>query len=110
MSEDTARSEDLLVDVRGLKVHFPIKAGVVFDRTVGHVYAVDGVDLVIRPGEVLVAPMTDPDWEPVLKQAAAVVADEGGRTCHAATSRVSSASPAWWAPGPPRGRWSTDRS
>jgi pyruvate,water dikinase len=37
-----------------------------------------------RPGEVLVAPMTDPDWEPVLRQAAAVVTDEGGRTCHAA--------------------------
>ncbi len=37
-----------------------------------------------RPGEVLVAPMTDPDWEPVLKAAAAVVTDEGGRTCHAA--------------------------
>ena len=37
-----------------------------------------------RPGEVLVAPMTDPDWEPVLKKAAAVVTDEGGRTCHAA--------------------------
>ena len=36
------------------------------------------------PGEVLVAPMTDPDWEPVLKGAAAVVTDEGGRTCHAA--------------------------
>ncbi len=37
-----------------------------------------------RSGEVLVAPMTDPDWEPVLRQAAAVVTDEGGRTCHAA--------------------------
>jgi pyruvate, water dikinase len=37
-----------------------------------------------RRGEVLVAPMTDPDWEPVLKGAAAVVTDEGGRTCHAA--------------------------
>jgi pyruvate, water dikinase len=37
-----------------------------------------------RPGEILVAPMTDPDWEPVLKEAAAVVTDEGGRTCHAA--------------------------
>jgi len=35
-------------------------------------------------GEVLVAPMTDPDWEPILKRAAAVVTDEGGRTCHAA--------------------------
>ncbi|MBM4267761.1 MAG: phosphoenolpyruvate synthase [Deltaproteobacteria bacterium] len=37
-----------------------------------------------RPGEVLVAPMTDPDWEPVLRKAAAVVTDHGGRTCHAA--------------------------
>ena len=37
-----------------------------------------------RDGEVLVAPMTDPDWEPVLKRAAAVVTDQGGRTCHAA--------------------------
>jgi len=37
-----------------------------------------------KPGEVLVASMTDPDWEPVLKRAAAVVTDEGGRTCHAA--------------------------
>ena len=36
------------------------------------------------PGEVLVAPMTDPDWEPVMKQAAAIVTDRGGRTCHAA--------------------------
>lgn len=37
-----------------------------------------------RPGEVLVAEATDPDWEPVLKMAAAVVTDRGGRTCHAA--------------------------
>jgi len=37
-----------------------------------------------KKGEVLVAPMTDPDWEPVLRQAAAVVTDQGGRTCHAA--------------------------
>ena len=37
-----------------------------------------------RDGEVLVAAMTDPDWEPVLRKAAAVVTDRGGRTCHAA--------------------------
>lgn len=37
-----------------------------------------------QEGEVLVAAMTDPDWEPVLKKAAAVVTDHGGRTCHAA--------------------------
>jgi pyruvate,water dikinase len=37
-----------------------------------------------REGEVLVASVTNPDWEPVLKKAAAVITDRGGRTCHAA--------------------------
>ncbi|KAK9311782.1 phosphoenolpyruvate synthase [Lipomyces starkeyi] len=37
-----------------------------------------------RPGEVLVAPSTNPDWEAVMKIAAAIVTDHGGRTCHAA--------------------------
>jgi pyruvate,water dikinase len=37
-----------------------------------------------QDGDVLVAGATDPDWEPVLKRAAAVVTDHGGRTCHAA--------------------------
>jgi pyruvate,water dikinase len=37
-----------------------------------------------REGDVLVAKVTNPDWEPVLKKAAAVVTDRGGRTCHAA--------------------------
>jgi pyruvate,water dikinase len=37
-----------------------------------------------QTGEVLVAAMTDPDWESVLKRAAAIVTDQGGRTCHAA--------------------------
>ena len=37
-----------------------------------------------RPGEVLVADTTTPDWEPVMKTAAAVVTDRGGRACHAA--------------------------
>jgi peptide/nickel transport system ATP-binding protein len=41
----------VLVDVKGLKVHFPIKKGVIFDKVIGHVYAVDGVDLQIRKGE-----------------------------------------------------------
>ena len=36
------------------------------------------------PGDVLVAAVTSPDWEPVMKQAAAIVTDRGGRTCHAA--------------------------
>ncbi len=43
--------EDVLVDVQGLKVHFPIKKGIVFDRTVGYVYAVDGMDMQIHRGE-----------------------------------------------------------
>jgi pyruvate,water dikinase len=37
-----------------------------------------------RPGEVLVAPTTTPDWEPVMKTASAIVTEHGGRTCHAA--------------------------
>ena len=38
----------------------------------------------VRPGDVLVTDMTDPDWEPVMKRAAAIVTNRGGRTCHAA--------------------------
>nr|MBA2492125.1 phosphoenolpyruvate synthase [Gammaproteobacteria bacterium] len=38
----------------------------------------------LRQGDVLVTDMTDPDWEPVMKRAAAIVTDRGGRTCHAA--------------------------
>jgi pyruvate,water dikinase len=37
-----------------------------------------------KPGEVLVTPQTDPHWEPIMKRAAAIVTDRGGRTCHAA--------------------------
>jgi pyruvate,water dikinase len=38
----------------------------------------------VKPGDVLVTDMTDPDWEPVMKRAAAIVTNRGGRTCHAA--------------------------
>ncbi len=38
----------------------------------------------VESGDVLVADMTDPDWEPVMKRAAAIVTNRGGRTCHAA--------------------------
>ena len=38
----------------------------------------------VQNGDVLVAEMTDPDWEPVMKRAAAIVTNRGGRTCHAA--------------------------
>jgi len=38
----------------------------------------------IEPGDVLVSDMTDPDWEPVMKRASAIITNRGGRTCHAA--------------------------
>jgi pyruvate,water dikinase len=38
----------------------------------------------VRAGDVLVSDMTDPDWEPVMKRASAIVTNRGGRTCHAA--------------------------
>ncbi len=52
----------------------------------GEVCLIDGpedIDL-FRPGAVLVTRMTDPDWGPILRQAAAIVTDQGGRTSHAA--------------------------
>lgn len=42
----------------------------------------DGKDF--RKGHVLVTKRTDPDWEPVMRRAAAIVTEQGGRTCHAA--------------------------
>ncbi len=61
-------------------------------RSVGHrigsgkVRLVPGVDDLhkVEPGDVLVTDMTDPDWEPVMKRAAAIITNRGGRTCHAA--------------------------
>jgi pyruvate,water dikinase len=61
-------------------------------RAVGEKIAVGKVRLITRkqdlrtfkPGEVLVAPATSPDWEPVMKIASAIVTEHGGRTCHAA--------------------------
>ena len=47
------------------------------------VTSIDEMDQV-RAGDVLVTDMTDPDWEPVMKRASAIVTDRGGRTCHAA--------------------------
>ena len=38
----------------------------------------------VQPGDVLVSDMTDPDWEPIMKRASAIVTNRGGRTCHAA--------------------------
>jgi pyruvate, water dikinase len=61
-------------------------------RSIGHrigkgrvriVHDIDQMDQV-KDGDVLVADMTDPDWEPVMKRSAAIVTNRGGRTCHAA--------------------------
>src|SRR5574340_1814129 len=48
----------------------------------------------IQPGDVLVTDMTDPDWEPVMKRAAAIVTNRGGRACHAAIIARELGSPA----------------
>ena len=50
-TEPVATEAATLVEVDGIKVHFPIKRGIILDKTVGYVYAVDGVDLSIRRGE-----------------------------------------------------------
>jgi pyruvate,water dikinase len=48
----------------------------------------------ILPGDVLVTDMTDPDWEPIMKRASAIVTNRGGRTCHAAIIAREMGSPA----------------
>jgi len=61
-------------------------------RAIGHKIGVGTVRVVagpsemsrVQPGDVLVTDMTDPNWEPVMKRAAAIVTNRGGRTCHAA--------------------------
>lgn len=52
----------------------------------GRVRVLDSLDdmVTFAAGDVLVADMTDPDWEPIMKRAAAIVTNRGGRTCHAA--------------------------
>jgi pyruvate,water dikinase len=53
---------------------------------IGKVAVIRGVSQMehVQPGDVLVTDMTDPNWEPVMKRAAAIVTNRGGRTCHAA--------------------------
>ncbi|MGD8384465.1 MAG: phosphoenolpyruvate synthase [Lysobacterales bacterium] len=61
-------------------------------RSIGHkigagrARVIDSIDNMfeVKRGDVLVTDMTDPDWEPVMKRAAAIVTNRGGRTCHAA--------------------------
>jgi len=64
--------------VTGRAIGQKIGAGKV--RVVGDVSGMDQ----IKPGDILVTDMTDPNWEPVMKLASAIVTNRGGRTCHAA--------------------------
>ncbi len=64
--------------VEGRAIGQRIGAGPV--RVVGNIQEIERV----QDGDILVTDMTDPDWEPVMKRAAAIVTNRGGRTCHAA--------------------------
>ena len=55
----------------------------------------------VQNGDVLVSDMTDPDWEPVMKRASAIVTNRGGRTCHAAIMPARTRNPG--------GRWLRQR-
>ncbi|QCF25585.1 phosphoenolpyruvate synthase [Hydrocarboniclastica marina] len=67
-------------------------AVIVEGRSIGHRIGSGPVRIVtsihemdrVKDGDVLVTDMTDPDWEPVMKRASAIITDRGGRTCHAA--------------------------
>ncbi|MGB3435171.1 phosphoenolpyruvate synthase [Achromobacter sp.] len=64
--------------ITGRAIGQKIGAGPV--RVVGDISDMD----LVQPGDVLVTDMTDPNWEPVMKRASAIVTNRGGRTCHAA--------------------------
>ena len=88
---ETVRSRGKATQIE--RYHLGGKSAVLTEgRAIGHKIG-SGVARVIRsvaemnqvqPGDVLVADMTDPDWEPVMKRAAAIITNRGGRTCHAA--------------------------
>lgn len=81
-------------DMRKLEVYTLLEKGdaLVKGRSVGERIATGPVRVVkfatelvqVRPGDILVTDRTDPDWEPAMKKAAAIVTNRGGRTCHAA--------------------------
>ncbi|MGP1831563.1 phosphoenolpyruvate synthase [Shewanella frigidimarina] len=88
---ETVRSRE---DVQLIeRYHLKTKGDVICEgRAIGHkigtgiakvLTSIDQMDQ-IEPGDVLVTDMTDPDWEPIMKRASAIVTNRGGRTCHAA--------------------------
>ncbi|AZG37501.1 phosphoenolpyruvate synthase [Shewanella psychromarinicola] len=88
---ETVRSRE---DVQLIeRFHLKTRGDVICEgRAIGHkigtgvakvLSSIDEMDQ-IQPGDVLVTDMTDPDWEPIMKRASAIVTNRGGRTCHAA--------------------------
>jgi pyruvate,water dikinase len=88
---ETVSSQREIAHLREFRVH-PETTPLIAGRAVGNSVAIGPIRVVkstgelaqFRPGEVLVADTTTPDWEPVMKTAAAIVTNRGGRTCHAA--------------------------
>ncbi|MGB8360066.1 MAG: phosphoenolpyruvate synthase [Acidimicrobiia bacterium] len=88
---ETVASQRVSTTIREYRVS-PVADPLVEGRAVGSSVAIGPVRVIkstaelsrFRPGEVLVADTTTPDWEPVMKTAAAIVTNRGGRTCHAA--------------------------
>lgn len=89
---ETVKSQE---SIGNKQIRYKIKSGgstLVTGRAVGQKAATGIVRLVkdhhdmnkVAPGDILVTDMTDPDWEPVMKRASAIVTNRGGRTCHAA--------------------------
>ncbi|MCG8710086.1 phosphoenolpyruvate synthase [Brenneria sp. 4F2] len=86
---ETVRSNGQVME----RYHLPSGGEVVVEgRAIGHRIGAGEVKVIqdisemhlINAGDVLVTDMTDPDWEPIMKKAAAIVTNRGGRTCHAA--------------------------
>jgi pyruvate,water dikinase len=84
-----AGTNRLLQDVYRLTQKSPV---LLSGKSIGHRIGAGAVRIIrdksemqhIKPGDVLVADITDPDWEPVMKTASAIITNRGGRTCHAA--------------------------
>jgi pyruvate,water dikinase len=90
-----ARPETVKSQSNGVQQRFSLKASsdvLVSGRAIGQRIGAGPVRVIIdasqmdrvMPGDVLVTDMTDPNWEPVMKRASAIVTNRGGRTCHAA--------------------------
>jgi pyruvate,water dikinase len=90
-----ARPETVKSRTRDLEERYALKGSsrsLVSGRAIGHKIGSGTVRVVkdashmdkVKPGDILVTDMTDPNWEPVMKVAAAIVTNRGGRTCHAA--------------------------